>query len=133
MIPVLSTASSLLSSEPKALEHGSLLLERVIIALAAAETVLEIVVVLVIGIRLFGMNVALGIGFAIDAQGAWTGRWDARRSAIAGEVSLLEDLDKSVLAMAGDGARVAHARRSPTVSSFGRRRVAGQTGKDVLS
>lgn len=89
-----------MSSQPKTLEHGSLLLERVIIALAAAEPIFEIVVVLVIGIRLFGMNVALGIGLAIDTQGAWAGRWDARRSAVAGKVSLLEDLDKRVFAMA---------------------------------
>jgi hypothetical protein len=102
VIPVLPTASSLGGAQPKALEHGSLLLKWIIVAFAAAESVLEIVVVLVVGIRLLRVYVALGIGLAIHAECAWAAGREARGSAIACEISLLEDLDKSVLAMARD-------------------------------
>lgn len=100
MEPVLAAATGLSGTQSKALEHGALLLEGIVIALAAAKPVLEVLVVLVVGIGFFGVHAALQIGFGVGSQRAWTCRRHSLRTAVACEVALLKDLDESMLAVA---------------------------------
>lgn len=78
------------------------------------------------------MDSAAGVGRLVGAQGAWAGRWDSSRTAIAGEVSLLENLDESMFAMALDGTGVANTSGIPGTASVCRWRIAGQASKDIL-
>jgi hypothetical protein len=96
-------------SQAETLEHGPLLLEGIVIAFATTEPIPEILVVLVIRIGLFRVNASFGIRLWVDAQVAGAGLGVARGAAIAREVSLGEDLDERVVAMALDRARIAHA------------------------
>jgi hypothetical protein len=84
------------------LEHGSLLLKRIIIAFASAKPVAKVLVVLVIRIGLLGMHPALAICRLVEAESARARGRKARGSAIACEIALGEDLDERVLAMALD-------------------------------
>lgn len=133
MVPVLTTTAGLCRSQPKALEHGPFLLEGVIVAFAAAEAVLEVLVVLVVRIGLLGVHTTLEVRFGIGAQDAGARGGDAVGSTVACEVALLEDLDEGVLAVALDGARVADAGRGPCVGVGRGWRVARQAREDVLS
>lgn len=133
MIPVLATATGLDSTKTKALEHGTLLLERVVVTFTSAESIAEVVVVLVIHIRLLGVNTPAGVGLFICAQRAGARRRNALRATIACEVALLENLDEGVLAMALNGACVANTGRSPFIAELCRRRIAGQARKNILS
>lgn len=114
------------------MKHGSFLLERVIIAFTAAKTIAEVVVVFVIRVRFLGVNAA-ALGFLVEAQGAWAGRWDSRRAAVACEVSLLEDFDEGMFAMTLDRAGVAHASRSPFIVGRHGGGIACQASEDGLA
>lgn len=115
------------------MEHGPLLLKRVIIALAAAEPIPEVMVVLVVGIWLLRVHATLGARLLIDAQVAGARGWEARGTAVAGEVALGKNFDESVLAVALDGAGVADAGRVVGRFRVGGWWVAGQTGEDGLA
>lgn len=132
MIPIFTTSTSFLCPQTKALEHGALLLKGVVIAFATTKSVTEIVVVFVVGIRLLRVDSTAGVGSLVGAQGAWASRWDSSRAAIAGEVSLLENLDEGMFAMALDGTGVADTSGVPSTASLCRRRIAGQASKDIL-
>src|SRR6478735_8417546 len=54
MIPVFAASTCFSCSETKTLEHCTLLLERIIVALATAEPIAEVVIVLVVHIGLLG-------------------------------------------------------------------------------
>lgn len=121
-------------AESQALEHGTFLLEGIIIARAVAETVAEVLVVDIgLGVieRLLRVN-ALGASIRVHAEGALACRGQARSAAVASEVALREYLDEVVIAVALDGAGVADAgglvRRTGIIGSW----VAGQAGKDAL-
>ena len=115
MVPVLATPTRLRRSETQTLEHCSLLLEGIIVALASAEAVLEILVVLVVRVGLLGVYAATGVGLAVGAQAARACGGDARGAAVASEVALLEDLDEGMLAMTLDGAGVADSCWGPGI------------------
>jgi hypothetical protein len=74
----------------------------------------------------------LGIGFGIDAQCTRLIGLEARGAAVAGEVALLEDLYKLVLAMALHRAGVADASGVERFVGVCRWRIAGEAGVDVL-
>lgn len=133
MVPILATAACFLSSEAQTLEHGAFLLERIIITVAAAEPVAKVLAVSVIRLGLLAMDPAAGVRFVIGAEIARARGGYPRGSAVAGEVALLEDLDQGVLAVALDGARIAHASGRPRIRWRRWRRVARQAGKDVLA
>jgi hypothetical protein len=116
------------------LEHGAFLLERVIITLAAAEAVLEVLIVFVIHIGFLGVNATLKVGLGIGAQRAGTRGGNALGATVACEVPFLENLNKGVLAMTLDGTGIANTCWSPGLlgrSSW--RRVARKASKNVLS
>lgn len=133
MIPILTTTTALGRPQPEALEHGTFLLERVIVALATAEPVLEVLVIPVVRVGLFGVDVTLQVGLGIGAQRARARRWNALCTAVTCEVALLEDLDESVFTMALDGTGVADACRCPFIGLLGWWGIACQTGEDVLA
>lgn len=133
MKPVLTAAAGLCRAESEALKHGSLLLKGVIVALAAAEAVAEVLVIAVVDVGLLRMHSSLCICLVVCLQRAGGRGWEARRAAVTGKVALLEYLDERVLAVALDRARVADPRWRPRVGWRRWRRVACQTGKDALS
>jgi hypothetical protein len=90
------------------------------------------VIVLVIHIRLFRMN-SSGVGRLVQAQCAWARGRDALGSAVAGKVSLLEDLDEGVLAVALDGACIADAGGRPVIAGLCGSGIACQAGEYGLS
>lgn len=121
-------------AEPQALEHGALLLERIVIARAVAEAIAEILVVYIrsrVIERLLRMD-ALHARIWVGPERAGTRRGEPSRATVAGEIALGEDLDEVVVAVALDRAGVAHAcglvRRITVVW----RGVAGQTREDAL-
>jgi hypothetical protein len=131
--PVLATTSRLVCAQPEALEHGTLLLERVVIALAAAEAVPEVLVVLVVGVRLLRMDASLSVGLRVDAQVAGARLGESRGAAVACKVPLSEDLDEGVLAVALDRAGVADTGGIVGIRGVGGRRIASQACEDALS
>ena len=133
MPPILATAARLVRAEPKTLKHGALLLERIVVALAAAEAVPEVLVVLVVGAGLLRVDAALGVCLRVEAQVARAGRGKARSAAVAGKVALGEDLDEGVLAVALDRAGVADAGGIVGIRGVRGRGVAGQAGEDALA
>ena len=104
MPPVLTTSSGIMGSETKTLEHCTLLLKRVIVALTAAEAIAKVVVVFVVAIGHLRVYTTFSIGNRVDAQTAGVRRWQSSRATIAGKVSLVEDLDEGMFTMALDGA-----------------------------
>lgn len=81
---------------------------RFIVYGARTESVPEVLVVLVVGIWLLGVDATLRVGFGVDAKGAFLLRSKSCCAAIASKVALLEDLDQVVFAMALNGARIAY-------------------------
>lgn len=90
-------------------------------------------VVLVVGTWLLRVHAALGACLLIDAQVARARGREACGTAVAGEVALGKDLDKSVLAVTLNGAGVADAGRVVGRFRIGGWWVAGQTGEDGLA
>lgn len=91
---------------------------------------------MVIYIRCSGVlspHLALRARLLIQAQRAWRVGSDACGATIADKVALVEELDQCVFAVAGDGARVADAGCFIRFSGVRWRRVAGQTGVELLT
>ena len=120
-------------AEAQTLKHGALLLKRVIVALAAAEAISEVVVVLVVRVWILGVHAVLGVGGWVDTQIAGARRRKPRRAAVAGEIPLVEDLNEGMFAVALDGARVAHSGGVVRIGLVLRRGVARQTCEDALA
>ena len=78
---------------------------------------------------------ALRAGLWITAQHAWRGRRQTRCPAVADKVPPVEELDEGMFAVAGDGTRVAHGRRSALVLGLGigRGRIAGNASEETLA
>lgn len=133
MVPILSTPARLVRTQTKTLEHRPLLLKRVIVALAPAEAIAEVLIVFVVGVSLLRVDAALGVGFRIDAQAARARCGIARGTAIAGEVALVENLNEGVLAVAGNRTGIADASRVIGIGKLLGRWVAGEAGKDTLA
>jgi hypothetical protein len=132
VVPILAASTSLCGAQTQALEHGALLLERIVVAFAAAESVLEILVVFVVGIRLFRVDAALCVRGRIDAEGAWACRGQALGAAVACEVALGEDLDEGVFAVTLNRAGVADASGRKVVGGVLGDWGAGEAGEDSL-
>jgi hypothetical protein len=81
----------------------------IIVTLAAAETILEVLVVFVVWVRKLRVDFPLCVGFWVYAQRAGRGGWQTCCSTIASEVSLIEELHQCMFAMALYRARVTHA------------------------
>ena len=96
----------------------------VIVTLAAAETILEVLVVFVVWVWKLRVDFPLCIGFWIYTQRAGRGGWQTRRSTIASKVSLIEELHQCMFAMALYRARVTHSGWFVEVRRIVRRRVA---------
>lgn len=79
------------------------------------------------------MYAAFGVCLRVQAQAAWTRRGIPRGATVAGEVALVEYLDKGVFAVAGDRAGIANARRVVRIVKLLRRRVASKAGKNALA
>jgi hypothetical protein len=133
MIPIFAASASLSCAQTETLEHCALLLEWIVIAVAAAEPIAEVVVVLVVHIGFFGVNTASGVGCLVQAEGTWACRGDTLGTTVACEVTLLENLDEVVFAVALNRACVADAGRCPIITIFSGRWVASQTCEDSLS
>lgn len=133
MIPVFAASTCFSSSQAKTLEHCALLLERIIVALAAAESIAEVVIVLVVHIGLLGVNPTSSVSGLVQAESTWACRWDALGTAVACEVALLEDLDEGMFAVALDRTSIADTCRGPVVAFFRWWGVASQASKDSLS
>ena len=108
-------------------------MEWVVIALAAAEAVSEVLVVLVIHVGLLGVHSTLGIRLGVDAQVARARFGVSRGTAVAGKVPLGEDLDECVLSVTLDRAGIADTGGIVRVGGVRGRRIAGQTGEDALT
>ena len=120
-------------AQSEALKHSPLLLEGVVVALAAAEAIPEVLVVLVVHIRLLGVDAALCVRLGIDAQAAWACLRKARGTTIAREIPLRKDLDERVLSVALDGACVTDTGGIVGIRGIRGRRVAGEAGEDALA
>lgn len=133
MEPIFTTPTRLRRPKSQTLKHGPFLFERIVVALTTAELVLEVLVITVISVWLLPTDISPGVRLVVRPQGTWRGRRNSRSAAVAGEIALLEYLDKSVLAVALDGASVADARRGVLLRGRRGRRVAGQAGEDILA
>lgn len=102
MVPILAAATRFLSTQTQALEHGPFLFEWVIVAVASAKTIAKVLVVLVVYIRLLRRDIATRIRLVVRLKCAWTRSREALRPTVACKVSLLEDFDESVFAVALD-------------------------------
>lgn len=100
---------------------------RIVVLAAAAEPVPEVLVVLVALRRLLSGHTSFLASRGVHAQGAWCGFGEARGSAVADEVALVEELDEGVFAVAGDGAGVADGGGDIWIGGVDRRRIAIQT------
>lgn len=103
VIPVLATATRIYIAETKTLEHGSLLLVRVVVDSARAEAVAEVLIVFVAGVGGLGVDAFL-IGVGIEAKSAALIGREAGGTAVACKVALLEDLDELMLPVTLDRA-----------------------------
>ncbi len=133
MPPILAAATLLMGPQAQALEHGAFLLKWIIIALASAETIPKVLVVLVLRAGFLRMDSSFGVGLGVDAQAAWGGFREACGAAVAGEIALGEDLNEGMLAVALDRACVAYSGGIVRVLGIRRRRVAGKAGEDGLA
>lgn len=124
MVPVLAATSRLVCAKSQALIHGALLLERIVVTLAYAESVAEVLVVLVARSRLIRVNAPLGIGRWIQPQRTGRSRGQARGAAIACEIALGKDLDELVLTVALHGTGVADSGSTIRAGRVGGRGVA---------
>lgn len=132
MPPILATASRLMCAEAQTLKHGAFLLERIIVAFATTKSVAEVVVVLVAcGCRL--RVDAFAVRLWVYTQAAWACARKSGGTAIAGKVTLGEDFDKCMLAVALYGACITDS--SGIVRSLGVRwwGVTGKAGEDSLT
>ena len=100
---------------------------------ARAEKVAEVLIILIVGVRWLGVDAALGVRLGVDTESAWLIRRETGGSAVAGEVTLLKDLDELVFAMALDRTRIADADRVVGIAGVGGRWTAGQTSEDILT
>jgi hypothetical protein len=78
------------------------------------------------------VHAALRVRRRVEAQIAGARLGEARGAAVTSEVSLVEDFNESVLAVALDGAGIADTGSTVGVRWLRRRRVAGQTGENTL-
>ena len=72
-------------------------------------------------------------GLEIITECTGRGRREARRSAVTDKVALVEQFDQRVLAMANNGAGVAHGSGPVIITGVGGGWIASQTGKEILS
>ena len=133
MIPVLATASRLVRAQSQTLVHSPFLLEWVIVALADAESVAEVLVVFVVGSRLLRVNITLGVGRRVQAQGARARRRQACCATVAGEVALGKDLDELMFAVTLHRARIADSCGIVRIGRAGGEGVASEAGVYVLT
>lgn len=105
---------------------------RVIFLAAAAELIAEVVVVFVAWGSLLGVN-ALSTGLRVFAQGTQGSGRHTSRAAVADEIALVEQFDQGVLAMACDGAGVAHCSGVVIVIRARGGWIASQAGEKVLA
>lgn len=113
--------------------HSALLLERVIVALADAESVAEVVVVLVVRGWLLRVDATLGISRRVQPQSTRRSRGQACGAAVACEVAFGKYLNELVLTMALYGAGVANTSGIVRISRVGGRRIAGQAREHTLT
>lgn len=133
MIPILATASRLVRAQTQALVHSPLLLERVVVALANAKPVAEVLIVFVVGSRLLRVDVTFGVGRRIQSQGARAGRRQTCRATVASEVALGEDFDELVFAVTLYRTRIADSCSIVWIGRVGGKGVAGKTRIHVLT
>ncbi len=79
------------------------------------------------------MDATLDVGLGIDSQIARGRLWEALGAAVTGEVSLVENFDEGMLAMALDRTGVADASRLVRIVGICTRGLAGEAGEDGLS
>jgi hypothetical protein len=135
MVPILATSSRQVRAQAEALEHCAFLLKRIVIALAAAESVSEVLVVqiaMTAGERSLGMD-AFQASLGIDSQVAGARGRHARSTAVAGKIPLVEDLYERVVAMALNRACVTDAGCLISVAGILGGWVARQAREDALS
>lgn len=108
------------------------MLKGIVVAVARAEAVTEVLVVFVIDIGLLRVDIAARIRLVIRLQYARAGAGKSLGTAVAGEVALLEDLDERVLAVALDRAGIADACRRPRIGVGSGRGVACQARENTL-
>jgi hypothetical protein len=75
------------------LEHGAILLLRIILVPAATKPIPEILVVFIIFVRGFVDNAAFLARLLIYAKGAWRSGWKARCAAVTDKVAFVKQLD----------------------------------------
>ena len=108
MPPVLSATTVLQGTQSQALEHGPLLLFGIIFVATPAKSALVILIVSILLSWLLVRDASLAARWWILAETAGCPRTAQPRSAaIAFKVSLGEELDQVMLAMATDAAAVA--------------------------
>ena len=132
--PVLATTPVFVGAKAEALKHGSFLLEGVVVALASAESISKVLVILVSDVRLFRMNTTLDICRGIDAKVTRARYGISSGSAVAGKISFAKYFHKSMLTVTLYGAGIADTRRrSVRLTRIRRRRVACEAGEDTLA
>lgn len=100
---------------------------RVIFLATPAEDIPEILVVFVSPRRFITGYIALLSCRWVHPKSTWGRFWKACSSTIANKVAFAEEFNKSVLAVAGDGAGVADSGGSVRVRGNDGRRAAGET------
>lgn len=130
--PILATAPSLNTAEAKALEHNALLLVWVIFLTTATKLVAEVVIVFVARGSFLRVD-ALSAGIGVLAQSTRRVGGHASRTTVADKVALVEQFDQRVLAMACNGAGIAHGSGGVIIIGARGGRIASQAGKEILS
>ena len=94
---------------------------------------MEILIVLVVGIRLFGVHTTSGVGLRVQTKATRRGGREPCGATVACEMALAEDLDKLVLTMALHRACVADTGRGEVLFWAFWWGVAGKAGEDILA
>lgn len=133
MVPVFAATSRLVCAKSQALVHGAFLLVRIVVTRAHAESVSEVLIVLVARGWLLGVDPTLGISRRVQSQGTGRSRGQARSATVACKVALGKDLDELVFTMALHRAGVAYSGGIVRVGRANGRRVACQTREYTLT
>src|ERR1700744_800887 len=103
MIPVFTTATVCDRAKTQTLEHGAVLLLWVVLVAAGAETIPEILIVLVVIVRGFVYHASFLTCLLIDAKSTGRIGRETRGAAVTDKVAFVKQLNQCVLAVAGDG------------------------------
>lgn len=100
---------------------------RIILLLAAAKLVPEVLIIFISATRFLPAHFALLPGLLVNSKSTGVRLGKACSSAIAYKITLREKFHEFMFAVTGDGAGVAYPSRRVWLGGYGRGWIAGQT------